>query len=88
VAFLQVLTNSRKAQTLISKVVDLYARIHLAERRGLDLMTDFVMTELELGRTFCQLSKNYQNVERSNRAIKNAWKALESAEKYMWRLRM
>jgi hypothetical protein len=61
---------------------------HISERHGLDLMADFVMTELELGRTFCQLAENYKNVERSNRAIENARKAFETAQSYMWKLRM
>jgi hypothetical protein len=51
-------------------------------------MADFVMTELELGRTFCKLATNYRSVKNSNRAIENAREALATAEKYMWKLRM
>jgi hypothetical protein len=47
-----------------------------------------VMTELELGRTFCDLAKSYKDADRSRQAIERAWKALESAEKYMFKLRM
>ncbi len=69
-------------------VDDLNAKRQLLERVGLDLMADFVMTELELGRTFCQLAKNYKNVERSNRAVANAQKAFETAQSCMCKLRM
>ena len=57
-----------------------------SERRGLDAMADFILVELELGRTFCDLAKNYNNEEKSRRALGRAWEALESAEKYMRKL--
>jgi diketogulonate reductase-like aldo/keto reductase len=38
-------------------------------------MANFVMIELELGRTFCDLAKNYKNEEKSSRAIGRPWKA-------------
>ena len=59
---------------------------HASERRGLDAMADFILIELDLGKTFCDLAKNYNNVERSRRALGRAWEALESAEKYMRKL--
>jgi hypothetical protein len=51
-------------------------------------MADFVMTELQVGRTLCDIAKNYSDAERSNRAMGRAWKALETAEKYMRKLGM
>lgn len=59
-----------------------------SERRDLDPMADFVLVELELGRTFCDLAMNYKDAERAKRAIGRAWIALESAEKYMRKLKM
>jgi hypothetical protein len=51
-------------------------------------MADFARIELELGRTLCKLAKNYKSEERSNRAVRNARLALETAEKYMRKLRL
>ena len=59
---------------------------HASERRGLDAMADFIFIELDLGKTFCDLAKNYNNEEKSRRALGRAWEALESAEKYMRKL--
>jgi hypothetical protein len=48
------------------------------------------MVDLEVGRgrTLCNVAKNYENEERSRCAIGKARKALETAEKYMWKLHM
>jgi hypothetical protein len=40
-------------------VDDLNAKLHVSERRGLDAMASFVMVELEVGRTLCNVAKNY-----------------------------
>jgi hypothetical protein len=68
--------------------VDLAAKLYTSKRRGLDAMADFVLVELEVGRTLCNVAKNYENEERSRCAIEKARKALETAEKYMWKLQM
>jgi hypothetical protein len=68
--------------------VDLKAQLSQSKREGLDLMAQFVLTELEVGRTFCALAHSYESAERRKHAIKNAWTALESAEKYMFKLQM
>jgi hypothetical protein len=68
--------------------VDLNTQLNITERRGLDAMAEFVMIELEFGRTLCKVAANYKNNESSNAAIARARKALEAAEKYMWNLRM
>lgn len=78
----------RRAHTLLFRVVDLNAQLHKTERRGLDAMADFVLTELEFGRTLCKVAANYHNNENSKAAIEKARKALVTAEKYMWTLRM
>ena len=67
---------------------DLNAKLHASERRGLDAMANFVLVELEVGRTLCNVAKSYEDDEKSSRAIEKARKALETAEKYMWKLRM
>ena len=64
------------------------AQLQQSERHGLDAMARFVMVGLDLGRTFCDLARNYKDDRKSERAIGRAWAALESAEKYMWKLRM
>jgi hypothetical protein len=69
-------------------VDDLNAKRQILERHGLDAMASFVLVELELGRTFCNVAKNYENDERSRGAIEKARKALETAEKYMCKLQM
>jgi hypothetical protein len=69
-------------------VDDLNAKLHASKRRSLDAMASFVMVELEVGRTLCNVAKNYENEERSRCAIEKARKALETAEKYMWKLKM
>ena len=67
---------------------DLRAKLRITERRGLDLMADFVMVQLQVGNTFYRAAKNYKNEQSSRAAIEKAFKALETAEKYMWKLRM
>ena len=67
---------------------DRNSKLHRSERRGLDAMANFVMVELEVGRTLCEVAKNYKNEEKFSRAIGKAWKALETAEKYMWKLHL
>ena len=64
------------------------AYLHTTERHGLDVMAKFVMVELEVGRTLCSVAKSYKDEEKFNRAVARARKALENAEKYMWKLRM
>jgi hypothetical protein len=61
-------------------VDNLNAKLHVSERRGLDAMADFVSVELDVGRTLCNIAKNYQNAEKSRCAIERARKALETAE--------
>jgi hypothetical protein len=69
-------------------VDDLNAKQQILQRHGLDAMASFVLVELEVGRTLCNVAKNYENDEKSRGAIEKARKALETAEKYMWKLNM
>jgi hypothetical protein len=74
----------------LSKAVgDFDATLDALKQRSLDAKASFVNAELELGLTFCKLANGRENGnERFAHRIENARKALETAEKYMWDLRM
>ena len=46
------------------------------------------MVELEVARTLCGIAKNYQDAKRSKPLVANAWEALKTAEKYMFKLKI
>jgi hypothetical protein len=78
-------TNSSIRRT----VGDFDARVDALKQRSLDATATFVMAEVELGLTFCKLANSREDGrEQFAHRIENARKALTTAEKYMWNLRM
>jgi hypothetical protein len=70
-------------------VGDLDATLAALKQRSLNAKAAFVIAELEIGLTFCKLARSHQNGnQRPTHRIENARKALETAEKYIWDLRM
>ncbi len=48
----------------------------------------FVETEIETGFLFCLIAKQQQLGARRERLLQNAWKAHDTAQKWIWKLHM